>query len=86
MRRLDEPNAYGWNPPNAVPGEPVVPEDLVPHYREFEPGYWGYICPCCHCVWAPGWGSDIPAQFRAHIRPYLDGRDCFFGRWGPGLG
>jgi hypothetical protein len=73
-----EPEAYGWNPPNSVEGEHEVPMDLVQHYREFRPGYWGYVCPSCHNVYAPGWGPSIPADFRAHIKPWTESKGCFF--------
>lgn len=75
---VDEPEAYGWNPPNSVADDFEVPSDLVVHYRQFRPGYWGYVCPCCHYVMAPGWGPNIPEQFRAHLRSYLEGKGCFF--------
>lgn len=75
-----EPDAYGWNPPNTVEGEFVVPPDLEVYYREFRPGYWGYVCPCCRCVFAPGWGEKIPAEFRTHISPTHVGKECFFGK------
>lgn len=75
---LQDPEAYGWNPADSPDCEFQVPEDLRQHYRAFRDGYFGYICPCCRNVWAPGWGANIPAQFRAHIRPYFEGKGCFF--------
>jgi hypothetical protein len=74
---LDDPGAYGCNPPNMVEDDFHVPPDLVHYYRQFRPGYWGYVCPSCKCVLAPGWGANIPDQFRAHIRPHLEGKGCF---------
>ncbi len=76
--RLQDPGLYGWSPANENPDEWPVPDDLVPYYRMFRDGYFGYICPCCRCVWAPGWGQDTPKHFRAHLQPYIQGKGCFF--------
>lgn len=74
-----DPNEWGWYPPNTEGGDGIeVPEDLVQHYRQVRDGLWGYVCPCCRYAMAPGWGMSIPRDFRAHIRPYLEGRGCFF--------
>lgn len=54
-----------------------VPSDLKSYYRQFKPGLFGYVCPCCKNVFAPGWGG-MPGSFRAHIREYLEGAGCFF--------
>ncbi len=77
MRRLDHPNNpdYDWGP--ADPIDNPIPADIVKYHRQFKPGYWGYVCPCCRNVWAPGWGG-MPDSFRGHIREYLQGRGCFF--------
>ena len=80
MIRPEEASDYGWYPANSVPSDRPVPEDLVQFYREFQPGYYGYVCPACKCVFAPGWGETIPAQFRAHIRPWQDGKGCFLAQ------
>jgi hypothetical protein len=77
QHELQDAHLYGWGPPGA-PGEIPVPDDVAQWYREFRPGYWGYVCPCCKCVWAPGWGEDLPKSFRAHVTPYLRGGGCFF--------
>lgn len=66
---------YGWGPPDAV--ENPVPADLVQFYREFKPGYWAFVCPCCRNVFAPGLGG-MPDAFRAHVHDYLRGSGCFF--------
>lgn len=73
------PDDWGWYPPNIEGGDGIeVPADLVPYYRQIRDGLWGYICPSCHHAMAPGWGLNIPADFRAHIRPHLEGKGCFF--------
>ena len=77
---LEDPGAYGWHPANTDPGEIRVPSDLVHYYLEFRPGYYGYVCPACKCVFAPGWSEKTPAEFKAHIKPALDGKGCFFAQ------
>ena len=75
MRREHENDpAYGWNPPGH-PEEAQVPADLEPFYRQFKPGYWGYVCPCCHYVFPPGLGG-MPSTFRVHVKEYLSGSGC----------
>jgi hypothetical protein len=78
LQPLQDPEHYGWNPADSPDCEFEVPADLAMHYRMFRDGYFGYVCPCCRCVWPPGWGPSIPRDFRAHIRPYLEGKGCFF--------
>lgn len=76
MRRYNpHPNDpdYDWGP--ADPVSNPVPADLVPYHREFKRGYWAYVCPCCHNVFAPGF-AGMPEGFRSHIRPYNEGKGC----------
>lgn len=74
---IPDPENYGWHPPNTGADSWHVPEDLIPHYREFRPGYWGYVCPSCRCVFPPGLGEKIIRDFRAHIKPY-PAKECWF--------
>ncbi len=56
---------YDWGP--ADPIDNPVPSDLAQYHRQFKPGYWGYVCPCCKLVFAPGW-AGMPDALRSHIR------------------
>ena len=66
---------YDWAPADDF--DNPVPADLVQYHREFKHGYWGYVCPCCRNVFAPGW-AGMPESFRTHVREYLTGSGCFF--------
>lgn len=70
---------YGWGPAGHDPSDPFaeVPKDLERFYREFKTSHWGYVCPACGHVWAPGF-AGMPNSFRAHIRDWFDGKGCFF--------
>lgn len=57
------------------------PEDLAPYFREFKPGYMGYICPNCRTVYAPGF-AGMPEGFRTHIKD-LDRTGCTFNPKSP---
>jgi len=48
-----------------------IPGDLRPHYRQFKPMFWAYVCPHCKTVFASKWGG-MPGAFRAHITPLKD--------------
>lgn len=78
-RQHENDPLYGWGPAGHDPADPfseTVPADLVQFYREFKLGHWGFVCPCCKNVWAPGFGG-MPDSFRAHVREYLGGGGCF---------
>ena len=54
-----------------------IPYDLAPHYRQFKPGCWAYVCPCCKTVYPPGL-AGMPGSFRTHIVDVAAGGGCFF--------
>jgi len=65
--------------------DPKVPPDLAPYCRQFRPGLFAYVCPCCNLVFAPGWGG-MPGTFRVHVMEYLEGSGCAFKPKGKGGG
>lgn len=84
-RRHENDPLYGWSPAHSEPADPysmAVPVDLVQYYRQFKLHSWGYVCPCCKNVWAPGFGG-MPESFRAHLRDWLEGKGCFFSQKAP---
>lgn len=77
--RHENDELYGWGPDGHDPADPYskVPDDLVRFYRQFKPEHWGFVCPCCKNVWAPGF-TGMPDAFRVHLRDWLEGKGCFF--------
>ena len=76
---------YGWGPANSDPRDHTVPLDLERYYRNFKPGFWGYVCPSCGMVFPPGL-AGMPGGFRAHIVDVAQGKGCMFAPAAPKVG
>lgn len=75
---MHRPEPHENDPLYAWPGDDYQPPlDLASYFREFKPGYMGYVCPRCRNVFAPGF-AGMPGAFRTHVREFQDTGGCFF--------